>query len=184
LITAQIGGDGRLSFRNWLPSGLTAKALLHYDRVKLLQQAAVDGANGYRLYLSDQVAEATAGSPAALAGPAAGPGAGGRHRVEGRRRRSRQRGDPPAPVSPGCLAHPAARRSAPHRPPAFGRLATVLSDLDTSSGTATTKSPPGHRRGAAGRPVVFNQTWRLLEQEGRTRDDDDPPPACAGSCAK
>jgi DNA-binding transcriptional MerR regulator len=38
--------------------GLTAKALRHYDRVKLLRPAAVDLATGYRLYRGDQVAEA------------------------------------------------------------------------------------------------------------------------------
>ena len=39
-------------------SGLTTKALRHYGRVKLLRPAAVDDATGYRLYRSDQVAEA------------------------------------------------------------------------------------------------------------------------------
>src|ERR1700689_189346 len=39
-------------------SGLTAKALRHYDRISLLRPAHVDTANGYRLYRSDQVAEA------------------------------------------------------------------------------------------------------------------------------
>lgn len=31
-------------------SGLTVKALRHYDRTGLLRPAAVDGATGYRLY--------------------------------------------------------------------------------------------------------------------------------------
>ena len=39
-------------------SGLSAKALRHYDRVRLLCPAAVDGGSGYRLYRRDQVAEA------------------------------------------------------------------------------------------------------------------------------
>jgi DNA-binding transcriptional MerR regulator len=39
-------------------SGLTVKALRHYDRTGLLRPAAVDGATGYRLYRGDQVAEA------------------------------------------------------------------------------------------------------------------------------
>jgi DNA-binding transcriptional MerR regulator len=38
--------------------GLTTKVLRHYDRFKLLRPAAVDEAIGYRLYRSDQVAEA------------------------------------------------------------------------------------------------------------------------------
>lgn len=51
-----------------------------------------------------------------------------------------------------------------------------MSDADTSSGSApTTKSPPGtgsvtDPRLLAGQ--LFNHTWRLLEQEGRTADDD------------
>ena len=39
-------------------SGLSVKALRHYDRVRLLCPAAVDGGSGYRLYRSDQVEEA------------------------------------------------------------------------------------------------------------------------------
>jgi DNA-binding transcriptional MerR regulator len=39
-------------------SGLTAKALRHYDRVGLLRPAAVDAATGYRRYHPDQIAEA------------------------------------------------------------------------------------------------------------------------------
>ena len=39
-------------------SGLTAKALRHYDRVGLLRPAVVDEATGYRLYRPDQVREA------------------------------------------------------------------------------------------------------------------------------
>jgi tetratricopeptide (TPR) repeat protein len=51
-----------------------------------------------------------------------------------------------------------------------------MSDLDASSGTATTKSPPGTGSVVDARLLaaqLFNQTWRLLEQEGRTADDDD-----------
>jgi hypothetical protein len=55
-------------------------------------------------------------------------------------------------------------------------LATVMSELDTSSATATTKSPPGTGSVTDARLLaaqLFNQTWRLLQQERRTRDDDD-----------
>jgi hypothetical protein len=51
-----------------------------------------------------------------------------------------------------------------------------MSELDTSAGAVTTASPPGtgcvtdEKLLAA---QLFNQTWRLLEQEGRTRADDD-----------
>jgi hypothetical protein len=44
-----------------------------------------------------------------------------------------------------------------------------MSELDTSSGTATAKSPPGTGGVTDTRPLaaqLFNQTWRLLEQEG------------------
>jgi DNA-binding transcriptional MerR regulator len=36
-------------------SGLTVRALRHYDHVDLLRPAAVDAATGYRRYRSDQV---------------------------------------------------------------------------------------------------------------------------------
>jgi DNA-binding transcriptional MerR regulator len=39
-------------------SGLTAKALRHYDRVGLLRPAAVDATTGYRRYHPNQIAEA------------------------------------------------------------------------------------------------------------------------------
>src|SRR5689334_15716579 len=39
-------------------TGLTTKALRHYDRVGLLKPAAVDEATGYRLYSPEQVAQA------------------------------------------------------------------------------------------------------------------------------
>jgi hypothetical protein len=51
-----------------------------------------------------------------------------------------------------------------------------MSESDTSSGTGTTKSPPGTGSVTDARLLaaqLFNQTWRLLEQVGRTRDDDD-----------
>jgi tetratricopeptide (TPR) repeat protein len=52
----------------------------------------------------------------------------------------------------------------------------VMSDLETSTMTATTKSPPG--TGSVTDPrllaaQLFNETWRLLELEQRTRADDD-----------
>ena len=51
-------------------------------------------------------------------------------------------------------------------------LATVMSELDTSSDMATTKSPPGTGSvtdAALPAAQLFNQTWRLMEQEGWTR---------------
>ena len=52
----------------------------------------------------------------------------------------------------------------------------VMSDLETSAVTATTKSPPGTGSVTDTRLLaaqLFNETWRMLEQEQRTRADDD-----------
>jgi len=157
-------------------SGLTNKALRHYDRVRLLRPAAVDGETGYRLYSTDQVAEArlvhllrSLELPLdqvriAVAAWKVGDTAGvseviGRHRRHLDARITRLRGalhriDHLLAEGPGA----------------------VMPELETSSGTATTKSPPGtgsviDARLLAGQ--LFNETWRLLEHERRTRPDDD-----------
>jgi DNA-binding transcriptional MerR regulator len=156
-------------------SGLTTKALRHYDRVKLLRPAAVDGATGYRLYRSDQVAEARlvhllrslelpldqvrAAVTAWKAGDAAA--------VSEVVRRHRSRLD----------ARVTRLRGALHRiDHLLGEgLAAVMSDSDTSSGTATAKSPPGTGSVTDSKLLaaqLFNKTWQLLEQEGRTGDGD------------
>jgi DNA-binding transcriptional MerR regulator len=157
-------------------SGLTAKALRHYDRVDLLRPAAVDGATGYRLYRSDQVAEArlvhllrSLELPldqvrAAVTAWKAGDAAAVSEVVRAHRSR--------------LDARVTRLRGALHRIDHLlsEGLATVMADLDTSSGTATTKSPPGTGSVTDARLLaaqLFNQTWRLLEQEGRSRDDDD-----------
>jgi DNA-binding transcriptional MerR regulator len=157
-------------------SGLTAKALRHYDRVNLLRPAAVDDATGYRLYRGTQVAEArlvhllrSLDLPldqvrTAVTAWKAGDAAAVSEVIR---------------VHRGHLDARVTRlRSALHRIDhllAEG-LATVMSELDTSSGTAATKSPPGTGSvtdTALLAAQLFNQTWRLLEQEGRTRADDD-----------
>jgi hypothetical protein len=51
-----------------------------------------------------------------------------------------------------------------------------MSDLETSAVTATTRSPPGTGSVTDTRLLaaqLFNETWRLLEQDQRTRADDD-----------
>jgi hypothetical protein len=51
-----------------------------------------------------------------------------------------------------------------------------MSDLETPADAATTKSPPGTGSVTDVRLLaaqLFNDTWRLLEQEQRTRADDD-----------
>jgi hypothetical protein len=48
---------------------------------------------------------------------------------------------------------------------------------DASSGTATTKSPPGTGTVTDSRLLaaqLFNKTWQLMEQEGRTGDENIP----------
>jgi DNA-binding transcriptional MerR regulator len=154
-------------------SGLTAKALRYYDRVQLLRPASVDGASGYRLYHGDQVAEArlvhllrSLDLPLdqvrlALTAWKAGDDQAvieivHRHRHHLDARVTRLRG-------------------AMHRIDHLlsEGLTAAMSELDTS---ATTQSPPGTGSVTNARLLaaqLFNQTWRLLEQEGRTRDDDD-----------
>jgi len=51
-----------------------------------------------------------------------------------------------------------------------------MTDLDHDPGAATTKSPPGTGSVTDARLLasqLFNDAWRLMEQERRTRDDDD-----------
>jgi hypothetical protein len=51
-----------------------------------------------------------------------------------------------------------------------------MTDLDGRARTATTKSPPGTGSITDQKLLaaqLFNEAWRLMEQEGRTRDDDD-----------
>jgi DNA-binding transcriptional MerR regulator len=156
-------------------SGLTAKALRHYDRVKLLRPATVDGTTGYRLYRSDQVAEArlvhllrsldlpldqvrTAVTAWKAGDAAAVSEVIRRHRCHLDARVTRLRG-------------------ALHRIDHLlsEGLATAMAELDTSPGTATTKSPPGTGSVTDSKLLaaqLFNKTWQLLEQEGRTGDDD------------
>jgi DNA-binding transcriptional MerR regulator len=157
-------------------SGLTTKALRHYDRVKLLRPAAVDSATGYRLYRGDQVAEArlvhllrSLDLPLEQVRPAVTAWrAGDAAAVDEVIRRHRRHLD----------ARVTRLRGALHRIDHLlsEGLATAMAELDSSSGTATTKSPPGTGSVSDARLLaaqLFNQTWQLLEREGRTRDDDD-----------
>jgi tetratricopeptide (TPR) repeat protein len=51
-----------------------------------------------------------------------------------------------------------------------------MTDTDPDEATATTKSTPGTGSATDARLLaaqLFNETWRLLELEGRSRDDDD-----------
>ena len=157
-------------------SGLSVKALRHYDRVRLLCPAAVDGGSGYRLYRSDQVEEArlvhllrSLDLPleqvrTAVAAWKAGDGESVSEVIRLHRRH--------------LDARVTRLRGALHRIDhllAEG-LDAVMTDLDTTSGTATAKSPPGTGSVTDARLLaaqLFNDTWRLLEQEKRTQPDDD-----------
>jgi DNA-binding transcriptional MerR regulator len=156
-------------------TGLTAKALRHYDRVGLLRPAVVDSATGYRLYHPGQVAEArlvqllrSLDLPLDQVRTAVAGWKDGDTAVVGEVI-SRHRGQLSARV--------ARLRGALHRIDHLlsEGLQATMSQLDAS--TPTTKSPPG--TGSVSDPrllaaQLFNETWRLMEQEGRTaRDDDD-----------
>jgi DNA-binding transcriptional MerR regulator len=155
-------------------SGLTPKALRHYDRIGLLRPAHVDHATGYRLYRSDQVAEArlvhllrSLDLPldqvrVAVAAWENGDAEGLGEVV----RRHRGRLD----------ARVTRLRGALHRIDHLltEGIDTTMSELNTA--TATAKSPPGTGSVSDARLLaaqLFNETWRLMEQEDRTRDDDD-----------
>jgi DNA-binding transcriptional MerR regulator len=157
-------------------SGLTTKALRHYDRVGLLRPAAVDGATGYRRYRGDQVAEARlVGLLRSLDLPldqvrtaVAAWQAGDAAAVAAVIRRHRGHLD----------ARVTRLRGALHRIDhllAEGLDAT-MAELDTPTDAVTTHSPPGTGSVSDERLLasqLFNQTWRLLEHEGRTRAEDD-----------
>ena len=157
-------------------SGLTAKALRHYDRIGLLRPARVDDATGYRRYRSDQVAEArlvgllrSVDLPldqvrtAVLAWKNGDDTA-----IEHVIRQHRSRLD----------ARVTRLRGALHRIDhllAEG-LETAMSEQDGPGRAATAKSAPGTGSVTDQRLLaaqLFNETWRLMEQDGRSRQDDD-----------
>jgi DNA-binding transcriptional MerR regulator len=155
-------------------SGLTPKALRHYDRIGLLRPAHVDHATGYRLYRGDQVAEArlvhllrSLDLPLDQVRVAVAAWKSGDACVIGEVvRRHRDRLD----------ARVTRLRGALHR---IDHLLTEGIDTtmpELNAATATAKSPPGTGSVSDARLLaaqLFNETWRLMEQEDRTRDDDD-----------
>lgn len=166
-------------------SGLTAKALRHYDRVGLLRPAAVDPDTGYRRYHPDQVAEARLvqllrsldlpieqvrtgvaawkeGDPATIErlltvhrrhlDARVTRLRGALHRIdhllkEGLTEAMPENEQSAEPGKSGAAASPATAKSAP------------------GTGTVTDE-----RLLAA---QLFNEAWRLMEQEHRTALDDD-----------
>jgi DNA-binding transcriptional MerR regulator len=110
-------------------TGLSPKALRHYDRIGLLRPASVDAATGYRRYDQAQVAEARLVS--AL------------HRI-------------------GHLIDEG--------------IDAIMSQQEVTSAEATAGSPPGTGTVSDERTLaaqLFNETWRLLQREGRSQEDDD-----------
>ena len=137
-------------------SGLTPKAVRHYDRIGVLQPAVVDAA-GYRWYSPDQVASA--------------------YRVAVLRSV-----DVPLDEVRRCLVDDAllADVLATQRRPLDARLTRVRGQLHTLDHLRTDglehpmpdTDDPHDRRAAAGRRPV-QRTWTLMEKEDRTRDEDD-----------
>jgi DNA-binding transcriptional MerR regulator len=151
-------------------SGLTPKALRHYDRIGLLRPAVVDGANGHRLYDPAQLAQA---------------------RLVARLRAV----DLPLEQVRECLAASASgdaadtigRLLAEHRKRMTARLTrtqTALHRLDhlvadglpeTNVGdimTTDQKTPTINDERALA-VALFNGVWRLLEKEDRSASDDE-----------
>jgi DNA-binding transcriptional MerR regulator len=143
-------------------TGLTAKALRHYDRVGLLTPAAVDPDTGYRYYSPAQVEDARLVSllrgvdvpldqvRAALAAPGDAEAIRrilSRHRGRLQARFDRVRGE-------------------------IHRIDHLLKDgVPTPMSEHGTQPESGDERQLA--KDLFNGVWRLLEMENRTVDDDD-----------
>jgi DNA-binding transcriptional MerR regulator len=155
-------------------SGLTPKALRHYDRIGLLRPAHVNHATGYRLYRGDQVAEArlvhllrSLDLPLDQVRVAVAAWKNGDAPTIGEVVR-RHRGRLDARVT--------RLRGALHRIDHLltEGIDTTMSELNATK--ATTMSAPGTGSVSDARMLaaqLFNETWRLMEQEDRTRDDDD-----------
>ena len=187
---------GRVAHR----TGLSTKALRHYDRVGLLRPAAVDPATGYRLYREDQVAEARLVhllrsvelpldqvAAAVTAWKDGEPAADilRTHRSRLAARDTRLRGALHRIdhlLKEGIEAHMSAEPEPEPGPelaadPSRAADATVTTSVPAPApSTSTTKSPPGTGSVTDQRLLaaqLFNETWRLMEQEDRTREDDD-----------
>jgi DNA-binding transcriptional MerR regulator len=159
---------GRLARR----AGLTTKALRHYDRIGLLRPVEVDPATGYRWYHPDQVAQArlvwllrSVELPLdAVRAAVAAWQDGDKDTLEEVLRAQWQLLDARVTRLKGAL----------HTLHHLIKEGIDMSESDTA--TATTKSPPGTGTVTDERMLgaqLFNQTWRLMEQENRGRDDDD-----------
>jgi DNA-binding transcriptional MerR regulator len=163
---------GRMARR----SGLSAKALRHYDRIGLLRPAAVDAASGYRRYHPDQVAEAAlVGLLRSLELPLERVRAGVA---------AWKQGDSATLdlLLTEHRRHLDARvtrlRGALHRIDHLLKegIEPAMTEQTAPSAPATAQSSPGTGTVTDERMLaaqLFNETWRLLEMEQRTREDDD-----------
>jgi DNA-binding transcriptional MerR regulator len=145
-------------------SGLTAKALRHYDAVGLLAPASVDPASGYRRYSADQVdAARLIRRLRGLELPVA----------EVRRLLDLYAADPGA-MTDALVAH---RRRLVAR---VTRMQGQIHDLDHLVTGKEWESMHEHNDKPSLDPVVqrklaaalFNRVWTLLEQESRTEAED------------
>lgn len=151
-------------------TGLTTKALRHYDRVGLLAPAVVDHATGYRFYAPDQVAHA-------------------------RLVQLLRSVDVPLEQVRECLTAPEDEAHiqhvlVPHRRRLQARLDRIRGDLHridhlvkdgifTTMAETETKKTTGPQDASAAAAErrqaidLFNGTWDLMEKEDRSIEDDD-----------
>lgn len=151
-------------------TGLSVKALRHYDELGLLRPAAVDAATGYRSYSTEQVARAET--------------------IRLLRRLELPLDDiatllateDPARVHTVLLDHQ--RRSAMRAAELKGvlqRLQPLLDGKESLMGThAQALDAETHRRLGVD---LFNKTWTLLEKDSRTVEDDDEMLHCTHASA-
>lgn len=151
-------------------SGLSVKALRHYDEIGLLRPAVVDAATGYRSYSTAQVGRAeTIRLLRRLELPLEEVAA-------------LLESDDPARIRAVLLAHQRrlAMRSAELKG-VLQRLQPLLDGRETIMGTpAQALDAETHRRLGID---LFNKTWTLLETEGRTCEQDDELLHCAHASA-
>ena len=151
-------------------TGLTVKALRHYDEVGLLRPASVDGETGYRSYGAEQVRRAEA--------------------IRALRRlelplddvATLLTTDDPALLRRVLVDHQ--RRTAVRS----AELKIVLQGLqpliDGKESVMDTKAETLDREGHRQLGVdLFNKTWTLMDKEGRTLEEDDEMIHCAHASA-
>jgi len=151
-------------------TGLSVKALRHYDELGLLRPAAVDASTGYRSYSTEQVERAET--------------------IRLLRRlefpldeiASLLDADDPARVRQMLLDHQ--RRTALRSAQLKGvlqRLQPLLDGKESIMGTqAQALDAEMHKRLGID---LFNKTWTFLDMENRTRDEDDEMLHCAHASA-